>query len=305
MKVLIAANISASFSNFLLSNYEEFLSFSELESDNKFNTIEGIVTSNALKLNHIFLEKFPQLKWIARLGSGMEIIDVEYCKANDIHCFSSPNGIANAVAEHTVGMLLSLQHNIHTSYNEIQNKQWIREGNRGIELENMTLGIIGFGHTGKAFANKMKQFVKDVLVYDKYAKNFKHDFIQEVSIDELKKRCNIISFHVPLNDETTYYYNDTFLNEMAVNHILINVSRGQVVSTSTILKGLQLGKITGACLDVVEEENNIQVHLQNDESTIQQLLKYNTLITPHIAGYTFNAIEKMSDELRKQIEQIL
>jgi D-3-phosphoglycerate dehydrogenase / 2-oxoglutarate reductase len=245
------------------------------------------------------------LKWIARLGSGMEIIDLKYCAANGIKCFSSPKGIANAVAEHAVGMLLSLQHRIQTSCEEIKHQKWNREANRGYEIENLTLGIIGYGHTGQAFAKKMSVFVKRIIAFDKYKKNFQDQYVDAVSLEELKHQADIISLHLPLSEETFHYYDAEFVSSIKQSHVLINTSRGAIANTQDIVNGFKSGKIVGACLDVLEEEKNIATVISDEHSIVQELLKYPVIITPHIAGYSYNAIEKMSEELKLQIENIL
>jgi len=255
-QVLIASPISEKFNAFLIEkNYEliHYINKNECSSINN-ELIVGIITSNKLILNKTEIEKYPNLKWIGRIGSGMEIIDVAYCNQKNIQCESSPNGIANSVAEHITGMLLSLNKNIHTSFEEIKNKQWSREPNRGFELENQTIGIIGYGNTGSAFAKKMAVFTNSILVYDKNKTGFSNDFVREVSLEELKEKATVLSFHLPLNEETKHYYNDEFLLSMKNQHVLINSSRGPIANTSTILKGLQNEKIIGACLDVLEEE---------------------------------------------------
>lgn len=301
-QVLIASPISENFTAFLIEKNYELIHYdkNDLLSINN-ELIAGIITSNKLILSKTEIEKYPNIKWIGRIGSGMEIIDVAYCQQKNIQCESSPGGIANSVAEHITGMLLSLNKNIHTSFEEIKNKQWTREPNRGIELENHTIGIIGYGYTGSAFAKKMSVFTKSILVYDKNKTGFSNDFVREVSLEELKEKATILSFHLPLNEETKHYYNDNFLMSMKKNHVLINSSRGAIAHTSTVLKGLQNGKITGACLDVLEEEKNINEILLTPDNLIEELLKYNVLITPHIAGYSHNATEKMCQELMNKI----
>lgn len=302
-QVLIASPISEKFRAFLIDKNYELIDFPNNLQLTTYNLqlVKGIITSNKLILNKSEIEKYPNLKWIGRIGSGMEIIDVEYCKQKNIQCESSPNGIANSVAEHITGMLLSLNKNIHSSFEEIKNKQWIREPNRGIELENHTIGIIGYGHTGSAFAKKMSVFTNFIFAYDKYKTGFSNEMVKEVSLEELKEKATIISFHLPLNEETKHYYNDEFLSTMKNSHVLINSSRGAIADTSVILKGLESGKITGACLDVLEEEKNMIEVLNQENNLIEQLMKYNVVITPHIAGYSHNATEKMSQELMDKI----
>jgi|688.fasta_scaffold227030_2 D-3-phosphoglycerate dehydrogenase len=300
-QILIAAPISNTLKEALLSKGYNLVDEHCLE----LNTIVGIITSNKLQLNATTLPNYPNLKWIARLGSGMEIIDTVYCDQHNIRYFSSPKGIANAVAEHTTGMLLSLLHRIPSSFAEIQQQKWIREPNRGVELEHKIVGIIGYGHTGSAFASKLKAFNTSILAYDKNKSGFGDDIIEESSLERIQAEADIISFHVPLNAETRHYYNQTFLNQTKKNHILINVSRGAVCDTTVILQGLQSGQIHGACLDVLEEEKNIHDILLQVDNIIERILHHNVILTPHIAGYSMNAIEKMSMELWLQLNEII
>jgi D-3-phosphoglycerate dehydrogenase len=265
----------------------------------------GIITSNKLLLNKNTLQQFPNLKWIARLGSGMEIIDTRYCDEQGIRYASSPEGISNSVAEHVIGMLLGLLHHIHSSQLQIQAGQWMREANRGIELAERTVGIIGYGHTGRALAKKLRAFTTNILVYDKYKTGFGDDVIKEVSLEQLQQQADVVSFHVPLNDETRMYYDAAFYSAMSKPHILINSARGGVADTNVILSGLKSGQITGACLDVLEEEKSIDETLKQPDNIVHELLKYNVILTPHIAGYSYDAIEKMSAELLAQLRDIL
>lgn len=303
-QVLIVAPISEKFKKRLVEKNYELIEQPVFNID-LAKGITGIVTSNKLLLNSTELEKYPNLQWIARLGSGMEIIDTAYCDEKGIKYFSSPSGIANSVAEHVTGMLLGLLHKIYTSHKEIQDGQWIREINRGVELENLTVGIIGYGNTGNALAKKLAAFTSDILVYDKFKSGFSNDSIKQVSLEEIQEKADIISFHVPLKSDTRHYYNDDFVSKVKKKHILINASRGAVADTKAILQGLVSGKITGACLDVLEEEKDIEELLMQKNNIVQHLMEHNVIITPHIAGYSYNAIEKMSNELSNQMEGIL
>lgn len=269
-----------------------------------FNVI-GIITSNRLTLTRERLLEMPNLKWIARMGSGMEIIDTEYCSEQGIACFSSPGGLSNSVAEHTLGMILSLLHRIDIASREVASGAWIREPNRGRELNSFCVGLIGYGHTGQAVAEKLKAFTPNVLAYDKYKPNFSHVAAESVSLKTLQEHADIISFHVPLNEETHHYYNEAFMYAMAKPHIVVNTSRGSVCATKTILNGFKEQRIIGACLDVLEEEKNIAAVMQTSNNTIQQLLQYHVIITPHIAGYSHEATEKMSTLLMAQLEAFI
>lgn len=297
--ILIACNISETFHALLQEKGYRLVYDAEHPEE-----IIGIFTSNKWVLNKKEIDSFPHLKWIGRLGSGMEIIDTAYCRQKGILCVSSPEGIANAVAEHITGMLINMQKNICRAQQEIKNKQWIREPNRGWELENKILGIIGFGHTGRKTAEKLKQYVSGILVYDKYISGFKEKHVVECDLKTLCEKSDIISFHVPLNTETRNYYNDTFLAN-SNEHILINTSRGDIVNNQTLLSGLKSGKIKGACLDVIQGEEFLSDHTHEQWDTLHALLNYHVILTPHIAGYSHEAIEKMSFELYEALKSLL
>lgn len=273
---------------------------SEYEKEN----ILGILTSTKLKLDDVALKAHPNLKWVARLGSGMELIDQEYCEKNNILCVSSPKGIAQAVAEHVCGMLISWYKNIDKSGREIRQGKWIREANRGIELNQMTLGIIGCGHTGNAVGRLMKHLCKKVIGYDKYVDECENDAIEMCSLQELQSHADIISFHVPLNEETQHYYNTDFISHCR-QHLLVNTSRGAVVSNEALLEALNEKQIIGACLDVLEGEEMLSDRTNNHWSYINRLSEFDVILTPHIAGYSHDAIEKMSDELYHQLSNRL
>lgn len=300
-KVLLAAAISDRFKSLLIEKEYELCYYEGKEIDFK---VQGIVTTTKLALSKELLLQFTNLKWIARLGSGIEIIDTAYCKENNIAFASSPVGIANAVAEHCVAMLISLQKNISSGFEEIKNKIWLREPNRGIELEGCTIGLIGYGHTGQAFAEKLSVFGADVIAYDKYKKNFTDEYVTEVNLSELQNRAEVISFHIPLTAQTKHFYDNDFIARCKP-HIILNTSRGEIVQTSALLKGLENAFVSGAALDVLENERELHDKTSTVWIDIQKLLRYNVLLTPHIAGYSFNAIEKMSDELMEKLKDVI
>ncbi|MCX8470803.1 MAG: hydroxyacid dehydrogenase [Chitinophagaceae bacterium] len=294
-KVILAASISESFQQFLLSkNYELDMKYNNPDS---IAQAEGIITSTKLIINKDFINQAKNLKWIARLGSGLEIIDTEYAASKNIFCCNSPAGIANAVAEHVIALIINLQKNIVKSARQVQQYLWIREENRGVELEGKTIGIIGFGHTGIKVAEKLSVFGCNIIAYDKY-KIIQHPFVKNVSLQELYLHSDIVSFHVPLTAGTTNYYNaDLF----AKPHVVINTSRGKVAFTEAIIKGFQSNQIIAAGLDVLDFENEYPFSVQNI-AQLASLKNYNCIITPHIAGYSFNAIQKMCAELQKKLE---
>jgi len=304
-KVLIAAPIHQVLEIGLKElGYELFfaLDIDQTQAKDLVKDVVGIITSTRLQLDKELIDMAYQLTWVGRMGSGMEVIDVDYATEKGIKCFSSPEGNANAVAEHALGMLLSLTKRIVISNNEIKEGQWLREENRGVELEGKTIGIIGYGYTGKAFANKLKGFDTEILAYDKYKQDKATDKLSFCNdLDPIYEKADIISFHVPLRQDTIDYFNDDFLNNMKKSVILINTSRGNVVNTNTLLKGLKSKKIAGACLDVFEEEpiNKMSISIKESFMYISSLT--NVIVTPHIAGYSHEALYKMSKILLHNI----
>lgn len=267
---------------------------------------EGVVTSTRLQIDKAFIDKATSLKWVGRMGSGMEIIDVPYATSKNIECFSSPEGNANAVAEQALGMLLALQHKIVSSHIEMQQGIWLREENRGTELEGLTAGIIGYGHNGSAFAKKLKALDVTVLALDKYKTGFEEPGIQEcASIEAIWEHADIVSFHLPLTSETHHYFDEAFLNRMQKPFILLNLSRGKIVAQSSLYAGLKAGKIKGAALDVWETEPVGKMEAAM-KMQMQELLQMPNFIgTPHIGGYTVQALYKMSYFLAEKIKNIL
>lgn len=265
----------------------------------------GVITSTRLQLDKELIDAAPGLEWIGRMGSGMEVIDVPYAKSQRIACYSSADGNCNAVAEHALGMLLSLVRNIVVSNWQVRNGIWLRDENRGVELEGKTIGIIGFGHTGRAFAKKLQGFNMKILAYDKYDRSDVPAYVDCCNtLHKIFDQADIISFHVPLQEDTLYYFNSQFISQIRKPFILLNTSRGKVVDTSALLSGLQEKKVLGACLDVLETEPLAQV-MGNLKHILEDMLKMpNVIITPHIAGYSHEAVYKMSYSLLRQIVTI-
>jgi len=261
----------------------------------------GVITSTRLQLNRQLIDAAPKLAWIGRMGSGMEVIDVAYAAERGIKCYGSPEGNSNAVAEHAVGMLLSLMRHISWSNNEIKAGIWMREENRGAELEGKTLGIIGFGHTGSSFARILSGFDLRILAYDKHPKQQIPGQVTLCDTGRIFEEADIVSFHVPLQADTINYFNREFINAMHKPFILINTSRGTVVNTAHLYEGLISGKVKGACLDVFEHEP-ISASPQHLKTMIDaMLLMPNVIATPHIAGYSHEALYKMSAVLLNKV----
>ncbi len=262
----------------------------------------GVVTSTRLQLDKALLDAAPGLEWIGRMGSGMEVVDVAYATQKGIKCYSSPEGNCNAVGEHALGMLLGLIRRIPWSQAEIKQGIWKRDENRGTELEGKTIGIIGFGHTGRAFAKKLQGFDIRILVYDKYDTGDIPAYVTNCAhIDELYAEADIISFHVPLQADTVHYFDAAFLDRMVKPFVLINTSRGPVVDTLALRVGMESGKVTGACLDVYEQEPIAAMSADTGAAFAAIMNLPNVVLTPHIAGYTHEALYKMSKTLLEKI----
>jgi D-3-phosphoglycerate dehydrogenase len=264
----------------------------------------GLVIRSKISLTKELLTRCENLKFIARSGSGLENIDVEFCNKKSIKCYNSPEGNRNAVAEHGLGMLLSLLNRIHISDLQIRNGIWQRESNRGEELDGKTVGIIGYGNNGAAFAKKLRGFDVKVLAYDKYKSGFGDHFVHECTLNAIMEKADIISFHVPLNKETKHILNEEFINKMAKPFILINMSRGRVVHTQSLVEGLKSHKVKGACLDVLEyEKKSFETFF---EQNLPEEFSYLTscervVMTPHIAGWTTESYFKLSNILADKI----
>lgn len=280
--------------------YEPDISYEELLQ--KISLVKGLVVTTRLKIDRAILDKATQLKWIGRLGSGMELIDTEYAATKNIICLSSPEGNRNAVAEHALAMLLSVKNNIVKSANEVKQGNWIRDDNRGSEIAGNTIGIIGFGNTGQSFAKLISVFGGTIMVYDKYKKDFGGDYVREAEMDQISKYADIISFHVPLSSETENMADKDFFESLKNKPFIINTSRGNVINTSALIEALETGKISGAALDVLENEKlGTLTKIQKEQ--LEYLLKQdNVLITPHIAGYSHEAFYKMSEVLINKLK---
>jgi D-3-phosphoglycerate dehydrogenase len=265
---------------------------------------EIVVINSKVKVDKVFLDKAINLKYILRPGSGMENVDVQYCNSKNIICLNSPEGNCNAVAEHTLAMILMWHHKILKSANEVKNGIWIRKENTGTELAGKTIGIIGFGNVGRALVNKLTSMDLNILVYDKYVSNFGNNKILESTLDEILNEADIISFHIPETAETTDLVKDEFINKIKKKALLVNTSRGKIVNNKVLVNALKTEKLCGACLDVLENET-----IESYKSEEKELYNYlfnapNVVVTPHIAGWTNEAKYKMADVLFKKFKKI-
>jgi D-3-phosphoglycerate dehydrogenase / 2-oxoglutarate reductase len=293
---------------------------------------EGLIINSKIFVDKAMLDAGKKLLFVGRVGSGMEIVDKTYAAEKGVAVLSSPEGNRNAVAEHALGMLLALANNLNRSNTEVKNFNWQREKNRGFELMGKTIGIVGFGNTGKAFSRKLMGMGMRILTYDKYLKanytnyteggkkteqnvkfegkeltdeNWNVSTIEEVDFKTLKEEADIISFHLPLTAETKYMVNADFFQNCKKNIILLNTSRGTVVNTVDLIAALESGKVRGACLDVFENEKT-GTYTEGEYEQYKKLFSFdNVIVSPHVAGWTHESKERLASVLLKKIEQVL
>lgn len=264
----------------------------------------GIVIRSRFPMDAALLDFAPDLQFIARSGAGMENIDEAYCAARGITLFNAPEGNRNAVGEHALGMLLSLMNKLHTSHQEIRAGKWDREGNRGIELDGKTVGIIGYGNNGRAFAKKLRGFDVKVLVYDKYKSGFGDDFVIEATLEAVIRKSDVISFHIPQNEETLWFAGQEFFDGLGKPVFLLNLSRGKIVETAALVKAIEAGRVLGAGLDVNEyEKTSFESFFEGElPAGLDYLLHSDrVLMTPHVGGWTNESYFKLSDVLATKI----
>ena len=286
-------------------NEADFTS-SKQEVEAKIENYHGIVIRSRFKIDKTFLDKATNLQFIARVGAGLESIDCDYAKAKGIHLIAAPEGNANAVGEHAIGMLLSLFNNLNKANNEVKSGQWKREANRGHELEVKTIGIIGYGNMGKSFAKKLRGFDVTVLCYD-ILPNMGDANATQVSLSELQEKADVLSLHTPWTPETDKMINSNFINQFKKSFWLVNTARGNSVVTADLVEALKSGKILGAGLDVLEYEKlSFETLFEGEKpAAFEYLLQAeNVLLTPHIAGWTFESHQKLAQTIVDKICKI-
>ena len=275
------------------STYDEVLE--------KIIDYQGIIIRSRIPLDKNFLTKASHLKFIARVGAGMENIDIETAENLGIKLINSPEGNRDSVAEHVVGMLLILMNRLFIASNEVKNGIWKREENRGDELLGKTFGIIGYGNMGKATAKRLSGFGVEVIFHD-ILPNLSDEFATQVSLEELQKRADILSLHIPLTEETHYLVDEEFISKMEKNFYFVNTARGKNLKTKALVEAIESGKVLGACLDVLEYEKSSFENLEIENHDLKYLLdSEKVIVTPHIGGWTHQSKEKLAQVIVDKI----
>ncbi len=286
-------------------DYHPKISLSEVRE--RIAPYSGIIINSKILMDRAMFDAAPLLEFVARLGSGMEIVDQIYAAEKGVVVHSAPEGNCNAVGEHALGMLLAHANNLVRSDQEVKQKIWRREANRGFEIMNKTVGIIGFGHTGSNFASKLSGMGVKILAYDKYKKNYAAHltYVEETGLENIIQDADIISLHLPLTPETKHFVNTEFIEAVARPFLLINTSRGTCIDTEALLIGLEKGKVNGACLDVFENEKT-QTFTEEEHKMYERLYEYpQVILSPHVAGWTVESKQKLAAVLLRKIKAAL
>lgn len=305
-KVLIIDDVHQSLVHGLIAqNFDVFYRPEILKSDVvallQDNDFEGLVVRSKIFLDAAFFQSCGPLKWVARAGAGMDNIDVEAARNASVELMNSGNANSDAVAEQTLAMLLSICTKLMAANSQVKQFVWDREGNRGFELKGKTVGIIGYGNTGMAVAEKLQGFGVHVLAYDKYKSEFSDNKVTEVDLTTILDKSDVISLHIPLTDETRLFVDFSFLNSIKKPVILMNLSRGQIVDIESVNKFLESGKLIGFCADVLPVEPPEKSN-ESDRKKLQKLFSFeNVIVSPHVGGWTVESYERISHFLLSNI----
>ena len=262
---------------------------------------DGLFIRSKTTVDEEVLSQAPTLRFIGRAGAGLDLIDLDAAERRGIRVFHAGEGNRDAVAEHTVGVLLALLANILKADREVRQGIWDREGNRGYELGSLTVGLVGYGNNGHATARRLSGFGCRVLAYDKFLTNYGDAFAKESTMDQIKAEADVLSLHVPLTDDTRLLINDAFIEQFTKPFYLINIARGEIVSLSAVVRGLERGKIRGACLDVLENEKLAKLTLDQQHSFDYLRQSDRVVLTPHIAGWTHESYVRINEVLVRQL----
>ncbi|TLV02774.1 2-hydroxyacid dehydrogenase [Dyadobacter luticola] len=305
MKILIADSMHSSLFNMLEQRnweYDYQPEYRRVEIKAALPEFDGLVIRSKTFVDREMLADAKNLKFIARAGAGLDLIDLDVAKEMNIQVFHAGTGNRDAVAEHALGMLLALFNNILKADREVRSGIWDREGNRGVELMGKTVGLIGYGNNGTATAKRMSGFGCKVLAYDKYRDNYGDEFAEASSLERIMAEADILSLHIPLTEISKRMIDDTFIEKFAKSFYFVNLSRGETASLSAVVAGLKSGKIKGACLDVLEKEK-IDKLSEAQQKTFDYLrTSDNVVLTPHIGGWTHESYVRINEVLVSQIE---
>ena len=282
--------------------YEPAITVAEIHE--RISNYEGLIVRSKISIDKDLIEKGTRLKFIARAGAGIDQVDEAYLKARKITLLNAPEGNRVAVGEHTLGMLLCLMNKLNTANTEVKAGIWDREGNRGFEISGKTIGIIGYGNMGQAFAKCLKGFDCRVLAYDKFKKDFSDEFAQEASLEELFETAEVLSLHIPLTSDSRNWADSTFFSKFKKSIWFLNTARGEITSFKAVAESINNGQILGAGLDVLENE---KLKTLSDEQRLyfNELVNApNVLFTPHVAGWTHESYRKINEVLVQKIKQL-
>lgn len=303
-KVLITARVHPYLVDYLTEKGYQVLYHPAITYEEVYQNIHsclGLIVTTRIKVDRAILDNAPHLQWIGRLGSGMEMIDVAYATHKGIRCVSSPEGNCDAVGEQVIAMLLGLFGNLLRANLQLRENIWEREKNRGIELKGKTVGIVGYGNTGTAVAHKLHGFECNVIAYDKYRTGFGDEFAREVGLEDIFRHADVVTFHLPLTEETHHMVNESFLSAFAGPVYVVNTSRGKILDTAALIEGLRSGHVAGACLDVLENEK-LETMNETERAQFDYLLHSDhVFLTPHIGGYTHEAAYKTAHLVLKKL----
>jgi len=284
------------------ANYQP--SFTRQEIKSTISNYDGLIIRSKTFVDQELIAQARNLKFVARAGSGIDNLDVDYLKLRNIAIINAPEGNRDAVGEHTIGLILNLLHNIHQGHEQVIENVWNRESNRGAELSTKTVGIIGYGHMGRAFAKKLAAFGCKVIAYDKYHPGFKTGYAKSVSLKQLKEETDILSLHVPLTPETLAMTKGDFFSEFKKNILFINTSRGEIAPLNSIVKAMQSGKIVKAGLDVLENEKLKTLHKTQKINLAYLKESGRVIFTPHVAGWSTESYIRINKVLIKKIKSL-